>query len=55
MKNSPRRQRNLVPAFGALISSLVYHFICVLVPASRTDEDIRPPTSRPVMLTGLLP
>ena len=54
MKNSPGRQRNLVSALGALMASLVHQFVGSPVPASRADEAIRPPTSRQVLLTGLL-
>ena len=36
VKNSPGCQRNLVPAFGALMASLVHQFIGSSVPASRT-------------------
>ena len=54
MKDGPGGQRNLVPALGALMASLVHQFIGSLVPASRTNEAIRPTTRRQVLLAGLL-
>jgi hypothetical protein len=54
MKNSPGRQRNLVSALGALAASLVHQFVGSPVPASRTDEAVRPPTRRQVLLARLL-
>jgi hypothetical protein len=54
MENGSGRQRNLVSALGALLASLVHQFVGSPVPASRTDQAIRPPTSGQVLLAGLL-
>ena len=54
MKNGPGRQRNLVPALDALMASLVHQFVGPPVAATRTHEAIRPPTSRQILLAGLV-
>ena len=54
VKNRPGRQRNLVSALDALMASLVHQFVSPLMPASRADEAIRPPTSRQVLLASLV-
>src|SRR5207244_12853802 len=54
MKDRPGCQRNLVPAFGALVAPLVYQFIRSFVPASRTSKAIRPTARRQILLASLL-
>src|SRR5216683_2865546 len=52
VKNGPGGQRDLVTALDALLASLLHQLIGSPMPASRTDEAIRPPTSRQVLLAG---
>jgi len=54
VKDCPGCQRNLVPAFGALVPPLVHQFIRSFVPASRTTEPIRPTARRQILLASLL-
>jgi hypothetical protein len=54
VKDCPGCQRNLVPAFGALVTPLVQQFIRSFVPASRTTEPIRPTARRQILLASLL-
>src|SRR5438094_3964843 len=53
VKNGPGGQRDLVTAFDALLGSLLHQLIGSPMPASRTDEAVRPPTSRQVLLARL--
>jgi hypothetical protein len=54
VKDRPGCQRNLVPAFGALVAPLVHQFIRFFVPASRTSKAIRPTARRQILLASLL-
>jgi len=54
VKNSPRSQRDLVPAASALPASLVCQFVGSPMTASRADEAIGPSTGRQVLLASLL-
>jgi hypothetical protein len=53
MQNRPGRERHLMPAGGALPTSLSHHGICALVPAAPTREAIGPATGGQILLTGL--
>src|SRR6516162_6063542 len=53
VKNGPGGQRDLVTALDALLASLLHQLIGSAMTASRTDEAIRPPTSRQILLAGL--
>jgi hypothetical protein len=53
VKNSSGGQRDLVPAASTLPPSLVHQFVGSTMSASRTDETIRPATSRQILLAGL--
>src|SRR6266850_208346 len=53
VQNRPGRQRHLIPAGGALPTSLSHHGICALVPAAPTREAIGPATGGQILLTGL--
>jgi len=53
VKNGPGGQRDLVTALDALLASLLHQLIGSPLPASRTDEAIRPPTSRQILLASL--
>ena len=53
VQNRPGRQRHLIPAGGALPTSLSHHGICALVPAAPTREAIGPATRGQILLTGL--
>src|SRR5437762_8651283 len=53
VKNGPGGQRDLVTALDALLASLLHQLIGSPMPASRTDEAIRPPTSRQILLASL--
>src|SRR5258708_22696428 len=53
MQDCPGRQRNLVPAFGALLAPLVHQLIRPLIPASWTGEPLRPTARRQILLARL--
>jgi hypothetical protein len=54
MKDRPRCQRNLVPAFGALVAPLVNQFVGSVVPTSWTIKAVRPTARRQILLASLL-
>ena len=54
MEDGPRCQRDLVATLAALMAPLVRQLIGFCMPASRTREPIRPPTSCQISLAGFL-
>jgi hypothetical protein len=54
VKYCPGCQRNLVPAFDALVTSLLHQFIRFFVSASRTTEPIRPTARRQILPASFL-
>src|SRR4051795_9474598 len=53
MKDRVGRQRNLMPTSCALPASLLCQFVGMSVPAARTHEAVRPPTSGQILPAGL--
>src|SRR3954451_19450471 len=53
MKDRVGRQRNLMPTGCALPASLLCQFVGMSVPAARTREAVRPPTSGQILPAGL--
>jgi hypothetical protein len=53
VKDRPGGQRNLVSAFGALVTPSVHQFVRSFVPASRTTEPLRPTACRQIFLASL--
>jgi hypothetical protein len=54
VKHCPGCQRNLVPAFAALVTPLVHQFVRSFVPAPRTTEPIGPTARRQILMACLL-